>query len=123
MINGGKVFLKRVHRLIAETYLKKDRDRPFVNHKNGIKDDNRIENLEWVSRHENDIHKNRVLGLVVRHKLTAAKTIEIYNLKDSGRSQESVAVQYGISRRMVGMIWRHERGAMVTINAPNKNSL
>lgn len=45
-----------VHRVIAQTFLGAARPGTQVNHKNGIKADNRLENLEWVTRHENILH-------------------------------------------------------------------
>ena len=47
----------RVHRLIASAYY--GESKLFVNHKNGIKYDNRPENLEWVTIRENNIHAIR----------------------------------------------------------------
>lgn len=54
--NGGQKYRKTVHRLVAEAFLGGKHDHLQVNHKNGIKDDNRVSNLEWVTGSENVKH-------------------------------------------------------------------
>lgn len=53
--NGDRTYY-RVHRLVAECYLPNPNNHQQVNHINGIKTDNRVRNLEWVSHSENIIH-------------------------------------------------------------------
>lgn len=52
--NGKKII--SIHRLVAKTYIPNTFNKPQVNHINGIKSDNRLENLEWATREENMQH-------------------------------------------------------------------
>lgn len=48
--------IKYIHRLLAENYIENKQNKPCVNHINGIKTDNRLINLEWVTYSENNKH-------------------------------------------------------------------
>lgn len=96
--NKGKRFDFTIHRLVAISFLEKPIGKDFVNHINGIKTDNRVENLEWCTCGENTIHA--VKERLIKTKLNDAQAMEIKNSKLSNRKLGKI---YNIDSTIV---WR-----------------
>lgn len=80
----GKKGKKLVHRMVAMCYLDNPLNLPEVNHKNKIKTDNRVENLEWVSREQNMSHRNQDFEIQQKMKENGKRLAEL-NLKTTAK--------------------------------------
>ena len=68
-----------VHRLVAEAFCDNPENKPIINHKDGDKLNNSSDNLEWVTRSENDLHAFR-LGLRKSYPCQFKHKIAAYNI-------------------------------------------
>ena len=60
LCKDGRVRYESVHRLVAETFISTPQNLPAVNHIDGNKLNNNVENLEWVTKGQNQIHAYRI---------------------------------------------------------------
>lgn len=105
-----------VHRLVAETFIENLNNLPDVNHKDGNKENNRVNNLEWVTKQENHIHAAKT-GLKAKQekhgcsKLTLAQVNEIKDMLKTKMSYSEIAKIFNVSKQTIyqinnSKIWR-----------------
>jgi hypothetical protein len=114
----------KIHRLVYEAFVGPIGEDLCINHKNGIKNDNRVENLEAVSISENVLHSFRALGRRGRNtnplkgeqhhqaKFSSSDVLTMRRLFADGRSIKDIASSYdatpSLVRRIVNRkLWSH----------------
>lgn len=97
-----------VHRLVAKSFCENPKNKPQVNHIDGIKDNNISGNLEWVTNSENQIHaiKNNLIKHNIgaeshNSKLSKSDVIEILNLRKKNKTLKYIGNIYDISSTSV----------------------
>jgi len=118
LCKNGIVKRYGVHRLVAMMFIKNPENKKEVNHKNGIKTDNLLKNLEWCTPKENSAHaiKKRLINPSngsshYRAKLTEIQILEIRRLKPIMKTKE-ISKMYNIKENAVRRIsnktsWKH----------------
>lgn len=117
MVDGVK-FTRKVHRMVAETFLENLGELPVVNHINSIRSDNRVENLEWCTiqdnvKHSYDSGSNSNLGTLHPAALFDEQTVlKIKLLGMQGRRPCDVAREldleyHKVQKVLVRKNWKH----------------
>lgn len=93
------------HRLVAEAFISNTHLKPCVNHINGIKDDNRVENLEWCTYKENTAHGQNT-GLIRKRPAAKLGVEDIQTIRRlyETKTQTEIASIYSISQSTVSVI-------------------
>lgn len=126
IFNGKQTLTSFVHRYVALAFIPNPENKPIVNHKNGIKTDNRIENLEWVTAKENSHHAHRT-GLIPYKfgennsysKLTEKQVLEIVKRYKNKETAKKLAIEYNctlgnIYNILRGITWKYLNIGIVT---------
>lgn len=99
----------RVHQLVAKAFIDNSHNKKHVNHINGIRTDNKVSNLEWLTPKENSLHAVNI-GLIKKgefrynSKLTDLQREEIRLLTKKGESGKDLANKYGVSMALISLI-------------------
>ena len=83
----------RVNRLVALKYIPNPNNLPVVNHKDNVKINNDVKNLEWLTQRENSQYSARKLNWEI-----------VENIRKSTLKQAEIAKLYGIHQSMVSLI-------------------
>lgn len=108
-----------VHRLVYEAFRGEIPSDKWINHKDGVKTNNDLLNLELVTRSENEIHAYRVLKRQTPQgeingnaKLDSESIIQIKAMLDQGVPQKEIAAKFGVTQPRIseikhGKSWGH----------------
>lgn len=121
----GRVrYYRTVHRLVALAFIPNPLDKPQVNHRDGVKLNNDVSNLEWATAAENVRHAyatglSRAVAGETHHsaKLTDNQVVELRYRFAAGESMAELAEVYGLEQRSVHKLargcWRMECGGPI----------
>ena len=116
---NGALKCPTVSRLVAQAFIPNPKNKPEVNHKNGIKTDDRVENLEWCTRIENIQHafqnglmSNRRGEKQGSSKLTSHQVGRIKLMLELGSSVRKIAKLFDVNHTTIwaikhSLIWKH----------------
>lgn len=103
----GRKHSVRLHRVVAETYLPNPSGLPQVNHIDGVKTNNSISNLEWVSAEENTRHALKE-GLRSGYLSNELKELCLSRVA-RGDTIRSIARELGLNEKSLASILRRHR--------------
>lgn len=107
VFDGEKSIQKlfKIHRLVAEYFIPNPKHLPMVNHINGNKEDNRIENLKWCTNQENTVHAYRTQLHSTAINLTNGQMV-IDLIEQFDYNYSDVANLLGLKRQTVAAFYQ-----------------
>lgn len=105
-----------VHILVGSAFIVNLDNRPFINHKDGMRWNNHFKNLEWSTNSENQLHSYNILGNRAvcgekngQSKLTEANVKEIRRLAADGYALSELSMIYNVSESLIGFVKNKKR--------------
>ena len=118
-----------VHRMVAIAFIENPDNKEYVNHIDGNKLNNCVDNLEWVTASENSIHAvatglSPVGEAKTLAKLTEKDVLEIQAAFEAGEKDFVLAEKYGVTSGVIssirlGKTWKHVSGKVFSPSGPN----
>lgn len=116
VVVGGRVRPRLAHDLIARTFLGQPAPGLVVNHKNSVRHDNRVENLEWVTAQGNVQHAWKAgRGVPMRGELNGEAILteeDVRAIRMSNESGPMLGARYGVTKEQINNVkrrkaWKH----------------
>ena len=120
-----------IHRLVAQTFIPNPENKPQVNHKDGNKLNNHIDNLEWVTQSENMIHAS-ITGLL-HPKYGSENQFSVHNeaqihkvcklLEKASYTIKEISAETGVNKITIYNIWKNRKWKQISCNYNIKSPL
>lgn len=97
----GPKRMELIHRIVAKTYISNTENKKCVNHLDGIKTNNKIENLEWCTYSENMHHASKKGLIKPNKKLNSDQIKNITMDREKGMTFQLIANKYKVGRATI----------------------
>lgn len=116
----GEMYSGRVQRLVAKAFIPNPENKPFVNHIDGVRDNNHVPNLEWATPSENTKHTYDKLGRMpvngIRSNFTKLSESQVREIRSKYVPRKypyaRLGLEYGVDKSTIHLLikgrnWKH----------------